>query len=225
MMRRKTIRKMRRGKKNYNKFSKTRKIHGGNGTGLVGKREVCGLKESREDCLKRFIDDNKFFLLKVPGDGNCFFASIGEYLRNKDSRYPEDIHKRLRQAVYEHFRSQQGRNQYEPFVENYNKEVEKLRQDKHWSSDINDIVINAVADLYNMELHIHNFDTSSKPYKFIEYVIEPSGYNNSVKKMRLIVHLLRRGDNHFDLLFDEEDTETYLYRNLNGPVNLSNLRI
>ncbi len=207
-----------------NKKGKTQRRvrhRGGMGeTGLRGIIKTCKSGETNDLCLKRIMYDLDLTRVNQLPDGNCFFHSIATFMKNRDSGFPDDLHTRLRKSMYEYFKSTEGREKYEPFVENYNKEVEKFKRDKYWSSQLNDIVVNAMADYFNMEIHIFNFDTYKRPSELFEYVIEPNAFNNA-KNSRMIINLLRTDNNHFDLLLNQDDAYTYYASNLNGPINLT----
>jgi hypothetical protein len=214
----KTIRK--RGVKRGKTKRRVRHRGGMGETGLRGIIKKCKSGETNDVCLKRILDELELHRVDQPPDGNCFFHSIATFMKNRDSGYPDNLHSRLRKAMYEYFKSTEGREKYEPFVENYNKEVEEFKRDKYWSSQLNDIVVNAMADYFNMEIHIFNFDTSKRPSELFEYVIEPNAFNNA-KNNRMIINLLRTGNNHFDLLFNIDDAYTYFVSNINYPINMA----
>jgi hypothetical protein len=72
-----------------------------------------------------------------------------------------------------------------------------------------------IADYFNFELHIFDFNTNIDPSRLLEYIIEPNIINNNARNKRTIINLLRTGDNHFDLLLTDDDASIYINRQSN----------
>jgi hypothetical protein len=108
----------------------------------------------RDSLIEKILKTKK--IIKMVGDGNCFFASV---LYHYNNLFNNDISE-FRKALYEYMLHNRERYQ-NAVVGDYIKEITKIKKDKEWNFSTFDIVPAAVSDMLNCSIEIYNKDSGN----------------------------------------------------------------
>jgi hypothetical protein len=173
------------------------------------------------------IETAGFIHMPIPNDGNCFYHSLATYVRMANTPVlREKTVAEMREETVDYM--MENAEEIASFIgekrANYNKngfnpdkklarvvrEIEKLRADGVWASELGDIVPLFVARKYNIGLTI--YDWKWRTAELIPLVIHecapapagPAGGAGApvpVAKPCITVNVLRVNDGHYELIF------------------------
>jgi len=171
-------------------------------------------------CIKKFLDEHNFQRIPIKGDGNCFYRTIGTFLKlAQNASINVEVEKQvLRESVVDKMMENIDEVALS-LAENENvwDQLEELRTDGVWDSDAGDVVTQYAAKALDMNIKIYDVKEATKAKtvilsrnnkgrevtkhkeaqstKIISYKFE-SDVNNGVT-----VNMLRVGDGNFELLY------------------------
>lgn len=169
-------------------------------------------KQKGGDPLADYLKAHNFELLEVPPDGNCFFYSLDAFFKLTDHPLMGEDHSDLRMAVVGYMLA--NKEKFLPFVakeyafknearrkkflESYvEKQIRALAKDNAWASELGDIIPQEAPNTFQVKIVIHNWNGD---YANL-FTLLPDGIAENNSSLPTI-HLLRRNENHFDLLMD-----------------------
>lgn len=175
-----------------------------------------------------------FVHLPVPSDGNCFYHSILSHfrmarvpgledetiasLRRQNVDYMLDhIHDIIPFVIEKNSNIVNGEVNEERKLARVRNDIEKMRADGAWASEIGDMISMNIAKNLHIKLIIHDWKWAEG--RFDTIVIDPADYGNvaplggaggnHANAIRTTVHLLRINDGHYELLYSLDDFNGY----------------
>lgn len=140
----------------------------------------------------------------IEGDGNCFFSAVKEATSNFES--PQEV----RKAVVNHL--QINKEEYISFLTNVNKEshhnlqeiyddqVEFLKEEGHWSTELCDLLPLAIANMMGREVIIYS---SNRNHQLIE--IHPTLTEVRSKEVLTLAYIALKGFEHYDICISDNE--------------------
>jgi hypothetical protein len=164
-----------------------------------------GKRSAHSTCAKEFAKEMDFQLVETSDDGNCFFYALTKF--GKRSGFApllleSNEHKNamaLRELLVNHI--QDNIHTYEQFIFNdnalgsINNQIEELRENGAWASDVGDLVPVAGANVFG--IHINMYNISDEANRDIIRLIPI----RSQQPASVVVSIMRVREGHFQLLW------------------------
>lgn len=122
-------------------------------------------RTATDTCINDFEDQEGFTFVDAESDGNCFFHTLAMYYGFKHINqvgHNEDLHTELRQQVVQYMIAHY--EDYAPIGVNL-QELEEMREDGMWNSDVGDFIPPAAAAALNLHIQLYDIVSGTrKPY-------------------------------------------------------------
>jgi len=145
--------------------------------------------------LDNLLTSNNLKRYSVSADGNCFMHAVLPQLDDASTTVQSlrsDIANHLRDN-YEHYKAFRLSTQQEDDQRKYGEEVEKLKEDSTWNTDLADCVPLALANIYKTPVRIYSSRVENPVYD-----IQPDLNEDTTEKFIKIACVAMRGQEHYD---------------------------
>ena len=164
------------------------------------------LLKFHERSLDTLLNSNGLRRKTIEGDGNCFFSAVREVTPNFES--PHQVrkavvdHLQINKAEYISFLSNtSNKGSHRELQEIYDSQVEFLKGDRHWSTELCDLLPLAIANMMGREVIIYS---SNRNNQLIE--IQPTLTEVRSEEVLTLAYIALKGYEHYDICISHNQT-------------------